>query len=85
MRGQATVDAGLVPVVWQRECREWDTTAPAQALTQLDDLEPGTVILAHGTVALPADGAEPFHTPPVDRAAFTAAVLTRIGARRIWP
>ncbi|AVT37785.1 polysaccharide deacetylase family protein [Plantactinospora sp. BB1] len=82
---QATVDAGLVPVVWQRECRDWDTVAPDLAFAELDHLEPGMVVLAHDTVALPDDGAEPFDPPAVDRGAVTAAILSRIGAQDLVP
>jgi peptidoglycan/xylan/chitin deacetylase (PgdA/CDA1 family) len=77
----ATVDAGLVPVVWQRECREWDAGAPEKAFKELENLKPGMIVLAHDTVALAADGAEPLDVLPVDRAAFTAAVLARFEAQ----
>lgn len=78
---QAIVGAGMVPVVWQRECREWDAASPDAAFSQLENLEPGMVVLAHDTVAEVDDGAESFDLPWVDRGAFTAAVLARLASQ----
>lgn len=67
--------------MWQRECREWDTAAPAATFDELDNLRPGVVILAHDTVASPADGAEQVDLASVDRRAFAAEVLERVASQ----
>lgn len=81
----ATIEAGLVPVVWQRECREWDIASGSQAFVELENLQAGMIVLAHDSIAGPDDGAEPFNVPFVDRAAVTAQVIARICEQDLMP
>jgi len=76
----AVVAAGLVPVLWEVECREWDPMPDTDPLADFDNLRRGSIVLGHDAIASVEDGAESLVVSPIDRRAITTAILARIQA-----
>lgn len=74
---RAVTDAGMTPVLWQVECREWLPIPDAERLAGVRALcGEGAVVLAHDGCAGPLDGVDDPSPPPIDRGAFTRSLIT---------
>ena len=78
---QAARTAGLTPVLWSADCRDWEDLPPDDYLADARAIAPeGCVLLLHDGFADERDGVDDGPPPSrLDRIALTRAVLGRAG------
>jgi peptidoglycan/xylan/chitin deacetylase (PgdA/CDA1 family) len=72
---RAVTDAGLTPVMWNVECREWLNLPEEVRLAQVRSAEAGSVVLAHDGFASRLDGVDDGPPPPLDRGDFARSLI----------
>jgi len=81
---QAVRDAGLEPVLWSADCRDWLDATDDERLAQVRGMHgPGSVVLAHDGFAEPLDGVDDGPPPRLDRGRLTRMVLETVTAMGI--
>lgn len=71
----AATDAGLTPVMWSVECRDWLDIPEDARLAQARAAQAGAVVLAHDGFASRFDGVDDGPPPPLARGDFTRSLI----------
>jgi peptidoglycan/xylan/chitin deacetylase (PgdA/CDA1 family) len=82
----AVREAGLTPVLWTVDCRDWETLPLDDHLRELRRRgASGSVVLLHDGFADARDGVDDGPPPDVDRPALTAAVIDEARGAGVAP